>query len=93
MFDWVDVATAAAASLVYKVQPGLVTLRLPCCNMHAGYTSWVPVLQPDVDAVIDILLDVDLSPAGTAAGDATTAAGQPYPRLGQWAAASSVHAV
>lgn len=39
--------------------------------------------QPDVDAVIDILLEVDLSPAGTAAGDAAVAAGQPYPRLRQ----------
>ena len=40
----------------------------PCsCGLAAA-------LQPDVDAVIDILLDVDLSPAGTAAGDAATAA-------------------
>jgi len=41
----------------------------------------VPGPAVDVDAVIDILINVDLSPAGTAAGDAAAAAGRPYPRL------------
>jgi hypothetical protein len=52
---------------------------LPPCS-----SGLAAALQPDVDAVIDILLDVDLSAGGTAAGDAATAAGQPYPRLGRW---------
>lgn len=57
---------------------GMVTTFCTTISREPGAAA-----QPDVDAVIDILLDVDLSPAGTAAGDAATAAGQPYPRLGR----------
>lgn len=36
---------------------------------------------PDVDAVIDILMDVDLTPAGSAAGEDVVMNGGLYPRL------------
>lgn len=69
-----------------------------CGSLHlADCLTWGGVLcaqlmgsVPDVDAVIDILMDVDLVPLGAAIGDSATGNGGPYPGPNQGGPAMGV---